>query len=293
VRTLWRTAIGLALALSMVFVGSGEAGAHSKQIHHRKKPPVAVELFGDSLAFTLGYGLNQPALLKKYHYHLSFLGILGCGVANGPAVLDLGHALPTPAPCDGKTPVPGAPLSAQPWPVQWQAALAHSHANVVALLAGRWEVDDRVYMGQWTNILNPPFAAYVKQQLELASNLVTATGANMVFMTAPCFDQGLQPDGAPWPEDAPARVAAYNQLVQQVAAEYPATDSVVDLNSVVCPGGQFTAKLKGVAIRTADGVHFADTAGPVLAPSILPNIIASGRAEMARAAALKTQTAAG
>jgi hypothetical protein len=137
----------------------------------------------------LGFSLNQPALLKKYDYRFYFLGILGCGVTNGPAVLDLGHSLPTPAPCDGKTPVPGAPLSAQPWLAQWQAALSHSHANVVALLAGRWEVDDRVYMGQWTNILNPPFAGYVKQQLELASNLVTATGANMVFLTAPCFEK--------------------------------------------------------------------------------------------------------
>jgi hypothetical protein len=77
-----------------------------------------------------------------------------------------------------------------------------------------------------------------------------------------------------------------------VAAEYPETDSVVDLNSIVCPGGQLTLKLKGVPIRTADGVHFTDTAGSVLAPSILPRIIASGRAEMARAAEVKTQTTA-
>ena len=40
------------------------------------------------------------------------------------------------------------------------------------------------YQGNWTNILNPTFAAYVKSQLEQASKLVTAPGARMVFLTA-------------------------------------------------------------------------------------------------------------
>jgi hypothetical protein len=283
-----RTAIGVLLGLSMLFGASGEANAHNKPIHHRNQR-VSVYLFGDSLAFTLGFGLNQPALVKKYDYHFDFLGILGCGIVDGPAVTDLTHTYPTPAPCNGKPPLPGEPLSEEPWPVQWQAALSHSRANVAVLLAGRWEVDDRVYMGQWTNILNPTFAAYVKQQLELASNLVTATGANMVFMTAPCVKQTLQPDGAPWPQDSPDRLSVYNQLVEQVAAEYPATDSVLNLNSIVCPGGQFTSELKGVTIRTNDGVHFTNAAGPVLTPLIMPKILASGRAEMARAAELKAE----
>ena len=100
-----------------------------------------------------------------------------------------------------------------------------------------WEDVDREYNGAWTNILDPTFAAYVKQQLEFASNLVTATGANMVFMTGACTSEGLQANGQPWPEDDPARRAVYNGLVRQVAAEYPTTDSVDDLDAVVCPGG--------------------------------------------------------
>ena len=214
---------------------SGGASAHNSVIHHKRQPRVNVELFGDSLALTLGFGLNNPALPKKYNYRLHFLGILGCGVVNGPTVMDLSHIYPTPTACNGETPAAGEPLTSQPWPVQWQAALEANQPNVAVLLAGRWEVADRVYMGQWTNILNPVFAAYVKQQLEMASNLVTATGANMVFLTSPCVDQGLQPDGAPWPADSSVRLSIYNQLVEQVAAEYPATDSVVDLNSIVCP----------------------------------------------------------
>ena len=71
---------------------------------------------------------------------------------------------------------PGEPADHQPWPYQWQAAINEIKPNVVVLLAGRWEVVDREYQGSWTNILHPAFAAYVKSQLEQASQLVTATG---------------------------------------------------------------------------------------------------------------------
>jgi hypothetical protein len=110
----------------------------------------------------------------------------------------------------------------------------------------------------------------------------------MVFLTAPCFGEPLSPDGTPWPEDSPARRAAYNDLVRQVAAENPKTDSVVDLNAVVCPGGKYSAKYKGVTIRTSDGIHFTPRAGAAIAPAIMPKIVAAGRAQMARVASKKS-----
>jgi hypothetical protein len=146
-------------------------------------------------------------------------------------------------------------------------------------------VVDREYLGKWTNILNPVYAAYVKHQLELTSALVTAAGVHMVFLTAPCTDEGEQPDGAPWPEDNPARLAVYNRLVREVAAEHPATDSVVDLNAATCPSGKFSTDVGGVAVRRSDGVHFTNAAGPVLAPKIMPQIVAAGRAQIAAAGA--------
>jgi hypothetical protein len=158
---------------------------------------------------------------------------------------------------------------------------------VVVLLAGRWEEVDREYQGKWTDILQPAFAAYVKHQLEFASTLLTSKGANLVFLTAPCDDEGEQLDGAPWPEDQPARRAAYNRMIREVAAQHPKTDSVLDLSAVVCPGGHFTPTYKGVTIRRPDGVHFTNPAGPVLAPVLMPTIVAAGRASAARAASLR------
>ncbi len=160
--------------------------------------------------------------------------------------------------------------------------------NVVVVLAGRWEVVDREYKGNWTNILHPAYAAYVKSQLEMASTLVTTTGANLVFLTAPCTDEGEQPDGQPWPEDNPARLAEYNKLVRQVAARHPKTDSVVDLDAAVCPGGKFTSSLDGVAVRRSDGIHFTDQGGAVLAKDLMPAVVAAGRAQMAVSATTTT-----
>ncbi|MGA2473891.1 MAG: SGNH hydrolase domain-containing protein, partial [Acidimicrobiales bacterium] len=243
--------------------------------------PVRVLLFGDSVALTLGVGLSDPADQAKYGYVLSDKGILGCGVVNGPEVELMGSRDVTPSACNGSLYTPGEAQDEQPWPYQWLNAMNEVKPNVVVLLAGRWEVVDREYQGGWTNILSPAYAAYVKQQLEQASKLVTAAGARMVFLTAPCTDEGEQPDGAPWPEDNPARLAAYNKLVREVAAEHPLTDSVVDLNAAACPAGKFTSTVDGVVIRRTDGIHFTNAGGELLAPKVMPPIVAAGRAQAA------------
>ena len=245
--------------------------------------PVRVLLFGDSVALTLGIGLSYPADQAKYGYVLSDKGILGCGVVDGPEVELMGARDTTPSACNGSPLSSGEPLDQQPWPFQWLNAMNEVKPNVVVLLAGRWEVVDREYQGGWTNILSPAYAAYVKAQLEEASKLVTATGARMVFLTAPCTDEGEQPDGAPWPEDNPARLAVFNKLVREVAAEHPQTDSVVDLNAAACPGGKFSSTVDGVAIRRTDGIHFTNAGGVVLAPKLMPPIVAAGRAQVASA----------
>ena len=74
-----------------------------------------------------------------------------------------------------------------------------------------------------------------------------------------------------------------------MAAEHPTTDSVVDLNAAVCPGGRFSSTYKGVAIRQPDGVHFTLGAGTVLAQVVMPKILASGRAQLARIASLESK----
>jgi peptidoglycan/LPS O-acetylase OafA/YrhL len=244
--------------------------------------PVRVLLFGDSVALTLGLGLGLANEQQKYDYILSDKGILGCGVVFGPEVELKGARDETSPACNGTPYSPGEPAAQQPWPNQWLSAISKVKPNVAVLLAGRWEVVDREYQGSWTNILHPAYAAYVKSQLEQASQLVTGAGIHMVFLTAPCTDEGEQPDGAPWPEDSPKRLAVYNKLVREVAAAHPTTDSVVDLFGAACPGGKYAGTIDGVVVRTpGDGVHFTVAGGRYLAPKIMPAIVAAGHAQLA------------
>jgi len=232
--------------------------------------PVRVLVLGDSVALSMGVGLVDAE--PKYHIVADDLAILGCGVAEGPKVWQDVHGqeeeVPVAYPC---RPVPKH--GAVPWTTAWPSWIGAVHPNVVVLLAGRWEVSDRIYKGRRTNILAPAYAAYVKAQLERAVTIGTSTGARMVLMTAPCYDSGEQPDGAPFPEDQLSRVERYNDLVRQVAAEHPSSVTVQDLFSMVCPGGAFTPTYDGAQLRSADGIHFDQAAGTgaaLLASRILP-----------------------
>ncbi len=176
--------------------------------------------------------------------------MVGCGLAIGPEVREHGVVAPPSAPCASST-----PIDAQ-WPSLEARQVASFAPRVVALLAGRWEVADRVFHGRWTNILDPSFQAYIREQLTLAIHIATAAGAHMVLLTAPCYSSGEQPNGAAWPEDAPARVNAYNDQLRAVAAQFRTSVSVVDLSALVCPGGHFTSSIDGVTVRAPDGIHF-------------------------------------
>jgi hypothetical protein len=279
-----------AVASTAIPAGFGTTGTTTSSVPAASGPPVRVLLFGDSVALTLGLGLSDSAAQAKYGYVLSDKGILGCGVVFGPEVEIMGARDVTPAACDGSQLTAGEPANQQPWPYQWLAAINVVHPNVVVVLAGRWEVVDREYQGQWTNILSPAYAAYVKQQLEATSKLVTSAGSHLVFLTAPCTSEGEQPDGAPWPEDDPARVAEFNKLLRQVAGAHPQTDSVVDLNAAACPRGKFASTVDGVVMRRTDGVHFTLAGGVALIPALMPAIVASGRAQMAGAGLAGTTT---
>jgi lysophospholipase L1-like esterase len=94
-------------------------------------------------------------------------------------------------------------------------------------------------------------------------------------MTQPCADSGEQPNGQPWPEDSPARIATYNAIVRAVAARTGA--AVQDLFAMVCPNRTFEEEIDGIRVRSPDGVHFARSGGPYLAPRVFPLLTVEGR----------------
>jgi peptidoglycan/LPS O-acetylase OafA/YrhL len=256
--------------------GSGESAA----------PTTTVLMVGDSTAITLGLALSTHE--QPYGASIVNQGTLGCGVAEMPQALTRSTVIAVPPGCN-----PSAPASSQ-WPALWAGSIAAHKPQVVAVLAGRWEVSTVDWDGRWTNIGDAAFARYVEQQLRLAVKVASSGGARVALLTAPCYDGGEQPDGDPWPADSPARLATYNRLLAEAAASSGGVASVVNLDALVCPGGSFVTSIDGVTVRAPDGVHFPyytvtasqspdpDTVtqveefGAWLAPRLWPQILAAG-----------------
>ncbi len=211
-------------------------------------PSKTVLLLGDSTAVTFGFGLSVDA--AKYGATLQDHGIVQCGVAMVEDVQTGATEEPPGPPCRPDTPV------AQQWPAIWTSYVEQYQPAVVAILVGRWEVSNVKWQGQWTNITNPAFASYVRQQLNEAVTIGASQGAHVVLFGAPCYDSGEQPSGAPWPADATARVDHFNAIAREVVASNLLTTSYVDLDSLFCPSGRFASSINGVIVRSPDGIHF-------------------------------------
>ena len=80
-----------------------------------------------------------------------------------------------------------------------------------------------------------------------------------MLLTAPYTRRAERPDGGLYDEDLPERVDAWNRLLREVAARHPTNVTVLDLNRVVCPDGEFTWSIDGLRVRT-DGLHFTERA---------------------------------
>ncbi len=240
-------------------------------------PTVKVAILGDSVAWRLGFALEAAQPEQNYGVSLDNAAIVGCGVLRTERYRAEGSANPMVEQCN-----PTAPSGAQ-WPALWGAAVRQFHPDVAVILAGRWEVMDRWVGGTWAHVGQPRVDAKIRDSLEQAVTVASSTGAYVELLTTPCFSAGEQPDGQPWPEDAPARLARYNQIVRQVAAGHPDGVRVVDFGALACPTGRYTTSVNGVLLRDGDGVHIVPTAtaGAWLAARILPPATSMGRARIA------------
>jgi hypothetical protein len=170
-------------------------------------------------------------------------------------------------------PFPNCPT----WPTWWQDDVRQLHPQVVGLVIGFWEVQDRWLDGRWQHIGDPGYDAYETAQLERAVSILSSQGARVALFTSPYFDSGEQPDGQPWDQDAPARVDGLNRIITDVARRHPGVVAVIPLNRYLDPGGRFTSTIDGQVVRQPDGVHTTLAGGTYLAPKILPLLAAVGR----------------
>ena len=157
---------------------------------------------------------------------------------------------------------------------QWRQWVDQYRPDVVVYL-GRVDLMDQDYDGTWTAIGNPGFDRFLQSQLGQGVSILGSQGARVVLMTSPYYDSTIQGGGAAVPEDAPARVAADDRILGQVTAARPGV-TLFPLGKVVTPDGRYQQVVDGVNVRCADGVHFSVDAGLVVAPRLLPLLVALG-----------------
>jgi SGNH domain (fused to AT3 domains) len=240
---------GLTASEHSALEDAGAYGAH----------PVRLLLLGDSIALTLGMGLSVDAQ-QRYGVNVTDEATLGCDLDPQLQVFTSGAAGPATQGCDN-------------WRGLWPFLVAGQRPQVVALGLGRWEIADHLLDGHWVHIGEPAWDAHLDADLQSAIDILHSFGAKVVLFTMPYIDpSGRQSDGQPWSENTPDRVRAFNALLHQVAAGRPGVVSLLDLNHMLSPHGEYTATVSGVDVRSTDGIHVTLDGGEWLQRHILPTI---------------------
>ena len=224
-------------------------------VHAFTTSPVRLLLLGDSIALTMGIGLSYKAQ-SRYGIVVDNHSELGCDLDPTLLVRIAGQVGPA---------TPGCPH----WRQLWPRLVRQDRPQVVGLLLGRWEVVDHYYKGHWTHIGERVWDDHLLAEMQQAVRILSSRGAAVALFTMPYLDVPDEaPDGAPYPENEPSRVNAYNRLVRQVAARTDAT--VIHLNALLDPGGRYAATLDGLSVRWSDGIHVTQVGGEWLQPRVLP-----------------------
>jgi peptidoglycan/LPS O-acetylase OafA/YrhL len=220
--------------------------------------PVRFTLFGDSVALTLGVGLNVDSV-SRYGVRVLNGSWLGCDLDNVEVSISGGIGPATPG-CTG-------------WPSFWAHLMARYRPEVSGLLLGRWEVTDHLYQGHWVHVGDPNWDRHLTAELDHAVGVLSAGGAKVVLFTMPYVQPPYErADGTPYSENDPARMDAFNKLLYGVAAAHKGTVTVIDLNRLADPSGHYQLVIGGVTMRSTDGIHLTRAGGVWLQPDILPTV---------------------
>jgi SGNH domain (fused to AT3 domains) len=232
-----------------------KAGPTAPQRSH--PGPTRLLVLGDSVAMTLFNGMpGYPQIAVTNE------AVLGCGLLHHSPYRYLGQSKKVSGACAD-------------WPENWSAAVRRHDPDVVAVGVGRWEVMDRFIGDRWQSVGDPEFDRSVITNLEQALALLTVNGARLALLTPPYYHRAERPDGGLWPEDQSERVDRFSGLLRDFAGRHADRVSVVDLGRLMDPQERhrYSPYISGVFARY-DGVHVTAAAAALLAPDLLPQLIA-------------------
>jgi hypothetical protein len=131
---------------------------------------------------------------------------------------------------------------------------------------GAWEVYDHQDGDRLLVAGTPEFGAAFEQRMEESIDLITSVSPStrLVYATVTCMqEESWALGGTASPRNDPAALAWVNERLQRVAARHQGRVLVVDLDPLLCPGGQVLGEIDGVEPRY-DGVHFDPEFVPAL-----------------------------
>ncbi len=199
-----------------------------------------VAVVGDSLANVIGKGLvawetgGAPVVVGN-------LARPGCGIARGAWPTTRGRQA---AHCDD-------------WDVALAPQLERFGPDLVVVSTAGWDLQERE-LPKWGGVRvigDPDFDRWLLEQYEAALGVFTRGGARVVWLTTPCFEIRK---GRTTGVFDPQRSRQLNQLLTRLASEHPTRMTLVDLDSEICPGGEFTNALHGIEDFRPDGIHFSE-----------------------------------
>jgi peptidoglycan/LPS O-acetylase OafA/YrhL len=264
---LFAATVAPAVAAAPSYSGDALSATERSQLASRSaftSNPLRFLMVGDSIALTLGVGLNAQSI-HRFGVKVFDGGFLGCDLDNVPVSLG-GQVVPTTSACIH-------------WRTIFPAAIDRFHPNVVGVLLGRWQISDHLYKGHWVRVGDQSWDLHLIAELDDLVRILAAGGARVVLFTMPFIQLPEEaPNGTPFSETDPARVVAFNRLLVNVADHNRGTVTLIDLNKLLDPSGHYQSVVNGVTVRWTDGVHITVAGGEWLQPLILSEVVRLGLA---------------
>ena len=203
-----------------------------------------VMVVGDSQARSLGYGLERWAATEDRAVVWN-VAQPGCGLADeGRIPAFLGGDQPVPDDCKEAV----AALSGK---------VESFDPEVVVVLTSAWDTAPRTLRegGEKLTMADEALKKYLREEYEAATDVLSAHGAHVVWMTAPCVDDFSAGEGV---EGLDQRASALNEdVIEPVVEARRDVATSFDLAGVLCPDGRAIQELDDGGELRPDGVHFS------------------------------------
>jgi hypothetical protein len=205
---------------------------------------------GDSVGLTIGRGFE---LYAREH--------AGITVDNqGRTWCPLGRTLPIQQGYFANVNVRGCD-----WSQWWPAQVASFDPDVVVGLFTVWESSGRFLDGKWREPGDAEFDRWQLSEYQAATDALSARGANVVWLAAPCEPKYLLQHGSLlW--------RINRELLPRVAHSRKAAH-LLDLGTQLCPHGTPLLDYAGVHNARPDGSHYSDAGALAVANWAMPIVL--------------------